>query len=196
MELKKGIFPFHLTQAKYLGITLPCAPDVKYFNIDHMKTEKRAACLSYLEEFANQPYSFDENLVSYCLEDCRILAKGLACFIKSSLELTDINPLATATLASFAHTVQKYRFLEDPIPRIPELGYCGNQTQSLIALSYIQYREQRDGIEYIYKLRGGEKTVRDGNRTIRFDAYHEATNTVLEIHGLEKLSLSVDKFRF
>src|SRR6218665_2651594 len=99
LDIKKGIFPYYLCQAKYFGVILPNAPHEKYFGLNSKKPDQYKEAKAFIAEIQNQPYDFNQNIVDYCLDDCKILAKGFARFIESSLQLTSINPLSACTLA-------------------------------------------------------------------------------------------------
>ena len=110
--VKKGDFPHDFNVSANFGYMGPY-PDVQYYGIDTKKASEREELIQWYESVKNNVFDFEQELLSYCVNDVDILSRAILEFRKNMLEETGIDPLNQVTIASTTMTVFKQNFLEE-----------------------------------------------------------------------------------
>jgi len=114
-QFKKGFFPYKFNvkeNQKYKGKI----PDMKYFEPDRMKPEKRKEFIKWwLEQhFKKVNYDFKKELVEYCISDVSILRKALEIYRDDAMTFNEgLDPLRSPTIASYCMKVFRTNHLKD-----------------------------------------------------------------------------------
>ena len=189
-ELCKGYFPHLMNTNDNQNAILQGLPDMKYYNPDGMKPDKRREFMEWYNEHKYDTFNFQEQLLAYCKSDVDILRKGCLAFRKMFMEVTSlddkpgVDPFDKClTIASACNLVFRRNFLEyDSIGIIPPNGYRPQQKQSIKALKWLQYISEKDSIEIVHARNGGEKRI----GPFLVDGYQETLDgdtIVYEFHG-------------
>jgi hypothetical protein len=176
-ELAKGFFP-HLfntsTNQNYVGDM----PNIKYYDPDGMKSEKRNEFMNW---YATQThFDFQRHLENYCKSDVDILQRCCGKFRTLFMTYTEgIEPfLKSITIASATNEVFRTMFLEpQQIAILPTHGYYGGN-QSAIALCWMDHLSQLNNIHIQHAKNGGEVKVEGW----RMDGVDE-NNVLYAFHG-------------
>ena len=202
-DQKKGIYPYLFNHPANYGKTLPGLPPIDYYSPKTMKKAERDQFTSWYEGNQTTQFDADKELHAYCENDVSLLHQGLARYMKASLEMTTFNPIVhSCTFASFSFFLIKHQHMKvGQVGILPENGYHSNDVQSKLAIKYIKWVEQQRNIELQYILRGGEHFFHHNGRKIKVDAYHQPTNTVIEvlgcwIHGCPTHTIATKKHPF
>ncbi|CAB3990322.1 DNA polymerase, partial [Paramuricea clavata] len=107
-----------------------------------------------------------QEILSYCRSDVDILRRCCLEFRELFRHVTDIDPFEKSPL-------------QDTIAIIPPHGYCPENKQSNLALKWLTYTAEKNGIYIQHARNAGE------NRVGRYllDGHHDETNTAYEVHG-------------
>jgi hypothetical protein len=181
-ELVKGYFP-HLFNRRenrnYIG-PLPPSP---YYHPDGMSPSDREKFMKWHGNLVtgNYVFNFQEEILTYCRSDVDILRRCCLEFRELFRDITNSDPFEKClTIASACNLVFRTNFLkEDTIAILPPHGYHPGTKQSNIALKWLSYTAERNGIYIRHKRNGGEKTV--GHYSL--DGYDEESRTAYEFHG-------------
>ncbi len=176
-ELAKGYFP-HLfntsTNQNYVGDM----PNIKYYDPDGMKPEKRNEFMNW---YATQThFDFQRHLENYCKSDVDIFQRCCGKFRTLFMTYTEgIEPfLKSITIASATNEVFRTMFLEpQQIAILPTHGYYGGN-QSAIALCWMDHLSQLNNIHIQHAKNGGEVKVEGW----RMDGVDE-NNVLYAFHG-------------
>lgn len=134
---KKTIFPYLLSDLDYVGDY----PEYKYFNSNKVKEMEY---LKYKKEYylssINKSWSFREEAIKYCINDCRVLYQVLIKFNQLTFTSFKKNISVYPTTPSLAFGIYRTLFLKkDTIPMITgkikrdlQLGYTGGSTEVYI----------------------------------------------------------------
>lgn len=156
-ELAKGFFP-HLFSTPDHQDYIGDMPDIKYYDPDGMKPDRRVEFLAWYE---NETYfNFQEDLVKYCASDVDILQRSCGRFRALFLEHTKgCEPfLNSITIASACNQVYRSLFLKpEEIAIIPQQGYFPDN-QSAIAACWLESESQRRNVNIRHAFNGGEVT--------------------------------------
>lgn len=157
-ELAKGFFPHLFNTAENQNYKGPM-PDMKFFDPDGMKSEKRRDFMAWYE--TKTSFDFQKELQSYCISDVDILQRSCAKFRTLFMKYTDgIEPFLKAiTIASACNEVFRTMFLEhEQVAIIPTHGYYGGN-QSVVALCWLDYLSKQNRIRIRHAKNGGEVKV-------------------------------------
>ena len=180
-ELCKGYFP-HLfnkdANQNYVG-PIPCQDD---YGVNFMKPAEREAFIAWHQEQVENNYVFDfrKEIIKYCRSDVDILAKCCLLYREMFREETNIDPFDKAlTIASYCHQVYRTNFLEKDTIAIFSHARQLKANQSNMAVKWLSYISEKEGILIQHVRNGGEKRV--GNYSL--DGYCEETHTAYEFQG-------------
>ena len=158
-ELHKGFFP-HLfstpANQQYRGVM----PDVKFYDPDGMKEDKRREFLAWYSR--QTEFDFQTDLTMYCISDVDILRRCCGKFRELFLDYTGhVEPFTKSiTIASACNRVYRTLFLEDEqVAIIPPQGYGTGDRQSAIAICWMDWVARQEGKEIQHAMNGGERRV-------------------------------------
>lgn len=168
--LNKGFYPFlfnTLSNECYRGPL----PDMKFYDPDNMKADRRTRFLEWYEEHKNDTFDMQKELVNYCISDVDILTKACLKFRKMMIQETNVCPFSeSVTIASSCHKVYRRNFLKpDTIGIVPRGGYRYKNNQSKIAIQWLLWVEKERGIDITHSAKRQEVRV-DG---VLVDGYYK-----------------------
>lgn len=188
-ELSKGYFPHLFNRKENQNVRLSHLPEMKYYQPDSMKPEKRELFMTWYADHQHDHFDFQNELVRYCRSDVDILRRSCLKFRNMFIEMTSTNnqgidPFDNCiTIASACNLVFRTNFLESKsIGIIPPHGYRPQQKQSIKAIQWLKYVAEIEQIEIQHALNEGEKKI--GPYTV--DGYVEINKEnkiVYEFHG-------------
>ena len=181
-ELCKGYFP-HLFNKRenqnYIG-PIPCEP---YYTPNQMGSKNREAFQKWhkLEQRENNyVFDFDKEIIAYCTSDVDILRRSCMEFCELFRDSTGIDPFEKClTIASACQLVYRTNFLKENTIAIFNSDRQLKMKQSNMALKWLSFVSEKEGICIEHVRNGGEKRV--GRYSL--DGYHEESNTVYEFQG-------------
>ena len=180
-ELCKGYFPHLFNKEESQNYVGPIPPQ-PYYAPNSMKPETREAFLAWHKEQKDNEYVFDFNkeIVKYCRSDVDILRKCCMEFREMLREITDIDPFEKClTIASYCHEVYRTNFLKKDTIAVFERERELKVKQSNMAMKWLSYEMERNGIHIEHVRNGGEKRI--GKYSV--DGYCEEFHTVYEFQG-------------
>ena len=127
-ELKKGYFPHCFNKEcnkDYVG----SIPSKKHYGYNQMKTDERTKFLKWYEERVNENYVFDfkKEILEYCRSDVDILRRGIMKLREDFIQLENIDPLRSITIASVCMTIYRSNYMpKDTIAIVPEYSKTDN----------------------------------------------------------------------
>ena len=177
-ELSKGWFP-HLFNRVENQTYVGAMPDVKFYDPDGMKEDKRAEFLAWYN--TQTRFHFQNNLEKYCISDVDVLRMACGRFRSLFLENTGgIEPFQSCTIASACNRVYRTNFLQpEQIGIIPTHGYV-KDNQSVLAMCWLDWiaaKEHRQ-IRHAYS-HGGEATVEG----VKVDGLDINDGTIYQLQG-------------
>ena len=189
-ELSKGYFPHLYNTKKNQASTLHHLPNIKYYNPDGMKMDKRKEFLSWYENNKHNKFEFQQELLKYCRSDVDILWKCSLKFRKLFQEISKkdegvgIDPFEHCiTIASACNLVFRTNFLDhESIGIIPPHGYRPEDKQSVLAYQWLAFVAFQKKIYIQHGRNMGEKEI----GPYKVDGYQETADgekIVLEFHG-------------
>lgn len=154
-------------------------PESEYYQPQHMKPADRERFLAWYEEQRSKTFNFQRELVEYCESDVDILRRCCWKFRAMFMEIGGLDPFASAiTIASACNQYFRMHHLQpDKIGIIPYGGYRRNEKQSILALKWLKYLAEKEGLYIRHKLNGGE---------VKIDQYRVdgiCCETIYEFHG-------------
>uniref|UniRef100_A0A914N3G3 DNA-directed DNA polymerase n=1 Tax=Meloidogyne incognita TaxID=6306 RepID=A0A914N3G3_MELIC len=163
-------------------------PTPEDYIADGMMIDKRKKFDAWYEQNKTVPFLLDEALASYCTNDVEILTAALIAFQKEFSEvsrrdvegsgidvLKESMTIASACMRHFRMNHLK----EDHLAIVPERGYEKKDNQSLLALKFLQWYAEKNGVKIQTASNGGEKQV--GN--FKLDGYIEENKLAIEVNG-------------
>ena len=180
-ELCKGYFPHLFNKEENQNYVGPIPPQ-PYYSPNTMKPETRKAFLAWHKEQRDNEYVFDfkEEIIKYCRSDVDILRKCCMEFREMLREITGIDPFEKClTIASTCHEVYRTNFLKKDTIAVFQRERELKMKQSNIAVKWLSYEMERNGIHIEHVRNGGEKRV--GKYSL--DGYCEEFHTAYEFQG-------------
>ena len=180
-ELCKGHFPHLFNKEEnqnYVG-PIPCQND---YGVNFMKPEERKAFIAWHKEQVESNYLFDfqKEIVKYCRSDVDILRKCCLLFREMLRDETGIDPFEKSlTIASYCHEVYRTNFLKKDTIAVFQHDRQLKTKQSNMAVKWLSYKMDKEGIHIQHVRNGGEKRV--GRYSL--DGYCEETHTAYEFQG-------------
>ena len=110
------------------------------------------------EKAQNKEFRFADELVSYCEMDVEILRKGCMKYRQLLKDKQGVDPFAVATtIASSCMDCYRRNFLkENTIGIVPAGGYRKNDKQSIIAIKWLKWLSEQNGLDIQHAKNGGE----------------------------------------
>ncbi len=180
-ELRKGYFP-HLFNKRenqnYVG-PIPCEP---YYTPNSMSTKNRKAFQEWYKEQKDSDYVFDfaKEIKAYCTSDVDILRRSCMEFRELFRDSTGIDPFGKClTIASACQLVYRTNFLKESTIAIFNSDRQLKMKQSNMAVKWLSYVSEKEGICIEHVRNGGERRV--GRYSL--DGYHQESNTAYEFQG-------------
>jgi len=102
----KGIFPYYLKDLNYKGTY----PDYKYFDPNKISIEEYD---NYLKNFGNKIWSFEDESIKYCEQDCRSLHQIISKYNELFFKNFGFNIHKYPTLPSLAFANYRTNFMKD-----------------------------------------------------------------------------------
>ena len=180
-ELCKGYFPHKFNKEENQNYIGPIPPEDDY-SPNTMKPKDREAFLVWYKEQRDNGYvfNFKEEIVKYCRSDVDILRKCCMEFREMLREITGIDPFEKClTIASACHEVYRTNFLKKDTIAIFQPDRQLKTKQSNLAVKWLSYEMNKNGIRIEHVRNGGEKRV--GKYLL--DGYCEETHTAYEFQG-------------
>ncbi|XP_052778720.1 uncharacterized protein LOC128216186 [Mya arenaria] len=189
-ELSKGYFPHLFNREENQTKTMTKLPDLKYYDPDGMKIDKRLEFLAWYDIHKKDAFDLQYELLKYCRSDVDILRKCCLKFRKLFQEITQkdevlgIDPFEKClTIASACNLVFRRNFLEhESIGIIPTHGYRPEEKQSVLAYKWLAYLAHQKDMYIQHGRNVGEKQI----GPYKVDGYYETEEgekVVLEMNG-------------
>ena len=112
-DLKKGDFPHMFNTPENQNYIGPI-PDIKYYGVENKSVKEAAEFRTwYAEQLHITDWNFREEMISYCKDDVKILAKGVLAFREMFMRDKKLNldPFRYITLAGVSMAAYKGRFM-------------------------------------------------------------------------------------
>ncbi len=180
-ELRKGYFPHLFNKSEnqnYVG-PIPCEP---YYIPNGMSPKNRKAFQEWHKEQKDNGYVFDfaKEIKAYCTSDVDILRRSCMEFRELFRDSTGIDPFEKClTIASACQLVYRTNFLKESTIAIFNSDRQLKMKQSNIAVKWLSYVSEKEGICIEHVRNGGEKRI--GGYSL--DGYHQESNTAYEFQG-------------
>ncbi len=180
-ELRKGYFPHLFNKSEnqnYVG-PIPCEP---YYTPNSMSTKNRKAFQEWHKERKDSDYVFDfaKEIKAYCTSDVDILRRSCMEFRELFRDSTGIDPFEKClTIASACQLVYRTNFLKENTIAIFNSDRQLKMKQSNMAIKWLSYVSEKEGICIAHVRNGGEKRI--GRYSL--DGYHQESNTAYEFQG-------------
>ena len=180
-ELCKGYFP-HLFNKEENQDYIGPIPHQNEYAPTTMKPEVREAFLTWHKEQteSNYVFNFREEIVKYCRSDVDILRQCCMEFREMLRDITGIDPFEKClTIASYCHEVYRTNYLKKDTIAVFQRERELKMKQSNMAVKWLSYEMERNGIHIEHVRNGGEKRV--GKYSL--DGYCEEYHTAYEFQG-------------
>ncbi len=180
-ELRKGYFPHLFNKSEnqnYVG-PIPCEP---YYIPNGMSPKNRKAFQEWHKEQKDSGYVFDfaKEIKAYCTSDVDILRRSCMEFRELFRDSTGIDPFEKClTIASACQLVYRTNFLKESTIAIFNSDRQLKMKQSNIAVKWLSYVSEKEGICIEHVRNGGEKRI--GGYSL--DGYHQESDTAYEFQG-------------
>lgn len=181
-EETKGYFPYRFNvpeHANYVGQV----PDARFYEPDSMSPDDREKFLRWHDELVRRNYVFDfaRELELYCKMDVTILRRACVAFRGIFIEIGNLCPYQSPTIASACSRLYRKNFLrQDTIGVFSPRGYrlCDNQSRKAVA--WLLWTERRLNLRIVHAGYNREHRLREN---ILVDGYCEQQNHVFQFHG-------------
>ncbi len=182
-ELRKGYFP-HLFNKKENESYVGPIPPEPYYLPNQMSSKDREAFQKWHKEQRENNYVFDfdfaKEITEYCASDVDILRRSCMEFRELFRNITGIDPFEKClTIASACQMVYRTNFLKENTIAIFNSDRHLKMKQSNMALKWLSFVSEKEGICIKHVRNGGEKRV--GKYSL--DGYHQESNTAYEFQG-------------
>ena len=180
-ELRKGYFPHLFNKSEnqdYVG-PIPCEP---YYTPNSMSSKNRKAFREWHKEQRDTGYVFDfaKEIKAYCTSDVDILRRSCMEFRELFRDNTGIDPFEKClTIASACQLVYRTNFLKENTIAIFNSDRQLKMKQSNMAIKWLSYVSEKEGICIEHVRNGGEKRI--GRYSL--DGYHQESDTAYEFQG-------------
>ncbi len=180
-ELCKGYFPHLFNRRENQNYIGPIPPE-PYYMANGMSTKRRKTFQEWHREQRDNDYVFDfaKEIRAYCRSDVDILRRSCMEFRELFRDSTGIDPFEKClTIASACHLVYRTNFLKENTIAIFNSDRQLKMKQSNMAVKWLSYVAEKEGICIEHVRNGGEKRL--GRYSL--DGYHQESNTAYEFQG-------------
>ena len=180
-ELRKGYFPHLFNRSENQNYVGPI-PSEPYYTPNSMSTKNRKAFQEWHKEQKDSDYVFDfaKEIKAYCTSDVDILRRSCMEFRELFRDSTGIDPFEKClTIASACQLVYRTNFLKENTIAIFNSDRQLKMKQSNMAVKWLSYVSEKEGICIEHVRNGGEKRI--GRYSL--DGYHQESNTAYEFQG-------------
>ena len=120
-ELKKGYFPHLFNHEENVRgkseVLLPRLPDVSFYDVDSMKSDRRHEFLKWYSENCHKSFDLFPELLEYCRSDVNILLSACWKFRSLVMDCTGpehpVDPFDYTTIASLCMGIYRSKFLTE-----------------------------------------------------------------------------------
>ena len=158
-------------------------PAFDYYMPETMSPEAKQALEKWHQEqrAQNVLFDFQQELVTYCKSDVRLLKQGCLTFKRLFETLTGFNPFEHITIASACNRdLRMNRMIPNSIASEPVRGWKNPINHSNVALEWLTWCQQpSQNIQHA----GNAGEVRIPGTNFHVDGFDGSTNTVYEFHG-------------
>jgi len=161
------------------------APNVSYYDIDHMQKSERKEFLSWYETAAKtEEFDSRRMLERYCQADVTVLREACRTFRKHFLQIGNVDVfLESMTIASACNKVFKKKFLQpDRIGIIPVGGYTDKRKPNKKCIAWLLNEERKQGKRILHGRNDREHRLPE-LPNIHVDGLGEEMGTVYEFNG-------------
>ena len=184
LTAQKSWYPHLFNTTENMSYVGP-APDVSYYDIDHMNESERREFLSWYKTVAKTE-EFDKRRVleSYSQTDVTVLRKACRTFCKHFLQIGNVEVfLESMTIASACNKLFRKKILQpDTIGLIPVGGYTDKRKQSKKTIAWLRNEERKEGKRILHGRNCKERRLPE-LPNIHVDGVCEETRTVYEFNG-------------
>ncbi|KAF7639685.1 hypothetical protein Mgra_00001009 [Meloidogyne graminicola] len=190
---EKQFFPHLTNNPKNYDITLPALPPKNEYMYGSMSTDKQREFDLWYSKEKYSSFCLNEALAEYCTNDVQILTEALIEFRKRFLKISctkNINEASdgidilreSMTIASACMKHFRLNHLKpEHLAIVPEKGYDSCDTQSELALKYLEWYAEKNDVEIqTAHSPNGEKLIAG---RFRVDGYIEEEDRAIEVHG-------------
>ena len=181
-ELHKGYFPHLFSTPQNQTHKGNRHPDASFYDPEGMSASRKEAFEVWYEANKDKEFDYQAELLKYCTSDVDILHRSCGCFRSIFMEIAaNIDPFERSfTIASACNRVYRSLFLEPgQIAIIPPQGYGKTDNQSAIALCWLDWIAETEGVLIQHAMNGGERRLAG----VKVDGFDEESNTVYEFQG-------------
>ena len=178
---RKGNFPHLFNRPEnytYKGKT----PDKKFYGYNRMTKEQKLDFDKWYESIKDKDFVFMDELKKYCKQDVIILREGCFIFRKMFLDLFEMDPFKSFTLAQLCMKIYRTKFLKESTIAIVKEYY-----KDIYSKLACQYLVSLNNENIQHALKGGEVKlplpIKYKNKNIKVDGFDKTTNTVYQFHG-------------
>jgi len=191
---QKGDFPYLFNKPfdvkKPNTIYSGSIPDIKYFDLDHRKTDEVEAIIKFHNEYCekqkcdpNLKWNLKDELAKYCHQDVNILRLGCVKLRQLFKEIANIDPFAFPTIASCCSVLYRCDYMpENKLPITKPVLNGVHFNKALLWLAFIEhkyYEQNKEHLNLQTIINGGEAKI----GKFRVDGYHADKKTIYEFHG-------------
>lgn len=153
-ELRKGFFPHLFNKRENFGYVGPL-PEKHFYMDCEMGGKTHSSFQKWYKEQDGKTFDFDTDIIEYCKSDVDILRRGCLQLRELFMELTDVDPFDSLTIAGACLAVFKTKFLMEesiyPMSRTYDAwvrrSLMGGRTQ--VFQSYVSVEGTSSKLRYI-----------------------------------------------
>ena len=183
LKTVKGFFPHSFNVPNNYDYSGPI-PNMKYFDIDTMKPDRRSEFMEWYRSNSEYEWNFRKELSKYGWADTLLLAQACAVFRNDMKNMTGICPFfSSMTIAQYSTIVMRKNFMDFdkyPILKIGDTETLAFQKEkaSQLAVKYLAWESQNRNVKIV--------TAGNANREVRIGGWKvdgKFGNTIWEVNG-------------
>ncbi len=178
-ELAKGYFPYLFNTSENSNYVGPW-PDAYFYGPALMKPDRRNTFYTWYNQQPGKVFNMEEELLRYCRSDVYVLMAACLRYEEIFFNETGVWPFNVAVTlpAACMHAYKKLDLKPNTIALIPPGGYNRREIQSNMALRWLMYISESQGVNIQHARNRGEKKIGG----YKVDGYDQENNTVYEFH--------------
>lgn len=124
------------------------------YGYDNFTEAKKAEFDIFYEREKTKLFVNSEQLLDYCIRDVNILKKGVLLFMKSFVDIMQVNPILQAiTIASACMLSFRRNYLKpNTLGIVPSNQYAGNKRQSEIGRKWLELKNREYGRKLVLNI--------------------------------------------